>query len=61
MLETTVETTCPHCWETITLFVDLSVSEQTYVEDCSVCCRPMTVAVRCDGGELTDIDVSATE
>ena len=61
MLETAAEVTCPHCWETISLSVELSVPEQEYVEDCSVCCRPLTVRVRCDDGELTSIDVGATE
>jgi hypothetical protein len=61
MLETTADVTCPHCWETITLFVDLSVPEQSYVEDCSVCCRPLNVQVRCDDGELTSIDVGSLE
>ncbi len=38
-----VEVTCPACWETIELTLDLSAGSQTYTEDCSVCCRPMTV------------------
>lgn len=37
------EVSCPACWETIVLEVDLSAGAQTYVEDCSVCCRPMLV------------------
>lgn len=45
MLEET-EVTCPCCWETIILEIDLSAGSQTYTEDCSVCCRPMTVRVR---------------
>jgi Cysteine-rich CPXCG len=61
MLETTVDVTCPHCWETIQLFVDLSIAEQEYVEDCSVCCRPMTVAIRCADGELESAEVTALE
>ena len=36
--------TCPHCWETISLTLDLSVPEQSYVEDCPVCCKPMVVS-----------------
>jgi hypothetical protein len=61
MLETAADVTCPHCWETICLGVDLSVEDQEYVEDCPVCCRPLAVHVRCDGGELTSIDVSPLE
>lgn len=44
LLERT-EVTCPSCWETVELSIDLSAGSQTYAEDCSVCCRPMTVRV----------------
>lgn len=57
MLETTAEVMCPHCGETITLFLDLSVEAQTYIEDCSVCCQPMTVSYSAANGELADISV----
>ena len=36
---------CPACWETIGVLVDPSVPEQQYVEDCSVCCRPLLLSV----------------
>ena len=37
----------PYCGETITLLLDLSVEAQSYIEDCSVCCQPMTVSYAC--------------
>jgi hypothetical protein len=54
-------TTCPHCWETIELTLDLSVGEQSYIEDCPVCCRPMAVSYVAAGGELTDLSVESAE
>ncbi len=51
--------TCPHCWESIEIELDLSVDEQTYVEDCSVCCRPIVIAYRVEDGELAALDVAA--
>jgi hypothetical protein len=36
---------CPYCWERIEVLVDLSVGQQEYVEDCAVCCRPITLSV----------------
>ena len=36
---------CPYCGEPIDLFIDDSVEDQQYVEDCAVCCRPINVAV----------------
>jgi Cysteine-rich CPXCG len=59
MLETSAEVMCPYCGETITLTLDLSVEEQTYIEDCSVCCQPMTVSYSADAGELASLHVEA--
>lgn len=39
---------CPYCAEPITIDVDCSVPEQTYIEDCHVCCRPITLLVSID-------------
>ncbi len=44
-----IVTHCTFCGEAIELLVDCSLPEQTYVEDCSVCCRPLLVSVRVDG------------
>lgn len=32
---------CPYCDENITVLIDGSVNQQSYVEDCQVCCRPI--------------------
>jgi len=45
--------TCPYCWEAIEITLDLTVESQQHVEDCSVCCRPIEVAVdESEDGEL---------
>jgi len=36
---------CPYCGESLEVAVDWSVSRQEYVEDCQVCCQPMTLTV----------------
>ena len=43
---------CPYCGETINLLVDAEEAENEYIEDCQVCCRPITVAITAnvDGG-----------
>ncbi len=53
----TFEVNCPYCGEMIELLIDQSVGSQEYTEDCSVCCRPMLVAVRRDrqGGFFVDV------
>ena len=53
--------TCPYCWETIEITLDLSVPEQAYVEDCSVCCRPILIRYRADETGLVDLDAAAEQ
>lgn len=46
---------CPYCGEQIDLLVDCSIELQEYVEDCSVCCRPIVVAVSSLEGEILSL------
>ena len=43
---------CPYCGETIELLVEDSSEVQEYVEDCQVCCRPISVRAELEDGEL---------
>ena len=47
---------CPYCWEEISMLLDTSVTKQTYIEDCEVCCRPIEVMVQFSGDELVAFD-----
>jgi hypothetical protein len=55
------EVTCPSCWEPVSLEIDLSVDGQSYIEDCPVCCRPMSVSYTAAEGEITSLDVVGAE
>lgn len=48
--------TCPYCWQTISVLLDLSVREQTYIEDCEVCCRPVQIHYVTSRRELAAFD-----
>jgi hypothetical protein len=39
---------CPYCWETISMLLDTSLANTTYVEDCEVCCRPIQITATFD-------------
>ena len=39
---------CPYCGENITVLIDGSVPQQECIEDCQVCCRPITFRVNVD-------------
>ncbi|MDO7599083.1 MAG: CPXCG motif-containing cysteine-rich protein [Flavobacteriaceae bacterium] len=34
---------CPYCWEEISMLLEPSSTEQQYIEDCEVCCRPIQI------------------
>jgi hypothetical protein len=53
--------TCPHCWEEISFVLDTSVENQTYVEDCEVCCHPIEVRYSVDGEDVVAFEARATE
>ena len=48
MLETE-DFQCPYCGEMNEAVLDLSGGDQSYIEDCSVCCRPIQFDLRTDG------------
>jgi hypothetical protein len=43
---------CPHCWEKISMILDTSVYQQSYIEDCEVCCNPIQISSTFENGEL---------
>ncbi|MDF1764566.1 MAG: CPXCG motif-containing cysteine-rich protein [Oleibacter sp.] len=40
---------CPYCGEPQTVLIDPSEPEQNYIEDCQICCRPISFSVMIDG------------
>jgi transcription elongation factor Elf1 len=52
--------TCPHCGESISVVLDLSVSRQSYVEDCEVCCRPIEISYAVEDDALAEFSAGAT-
>ena len=47
--------TCPWCSEVMEISVDLTAGDQTYTEDCEVCCSPILLHIH-----LVDDQVSCT-
>lgn len=62
-MESTAEYICAFCGEPNTTFVDWSGgNQQSYVEDCQVCCRPNVLYVRIDEDTLeVEIDTDCEE
>jgi phage terminase large subunit GpA-like protein len=59
-LELIVETeiACPHCGESFTLQVDTSQSNQSLIEDCTVCCRPIAITIKAEPGAVIAVQTS---
>ncbi|MDT0538199.1 CPXCG motif-containing cysteine-rich protein [Croceitalea sp. P059] len=52
---------CPYCWEEISMLLDSSISNQTYVEDCEVCCNPIEVNPRFIENQLESFEAGDIE
>jgi hypothetical protein len=39
---------CPYCGEMIAVLINPEEAGQHYIEDCQVCCRPITFSIRLD-------------
>ena len=58
-MQTTAEYYCAFCGEPNTTFVDISSGmQQSYIEDCQVCCRPNILYVRFDENTL-EVEISS--
>jgi hypothetical protein len=54
-LTANIDIDCPHCGGSFPLAVDTSQPEQNLIEDCSVCCRPIALKIRCRPGEVIEV------
>ncbi|MGB8705160.1 MAG: CPXCG motif-containing cysteine-rich protein [Gillisia sp.] len=52
---------CPYCWEEISMLLDTSISQQTYIEDCEICCNPIQVEAYFKNRELIGFEVTNIE
>jgi hypothetical protein len=60
--ETGTTVTCPYCGETVEIALDPGGgTEQEYIEDCEVCCRPWRVTVRYASDGSADVTVESAE
>ena len=52
---------CPHCWENQLKMIDPSVSNQSFIEDCEVCCNPLEFTIEIQDNNLISFLVSSIE
>ncbi|MBL3654530.1 CPXCG motif-containing cysteine-rich protein [Fulvivirga sediminis] len=52
---------CPYCGETISMFLDISVRKQQYIEDCEVCCNPIQINYEFENETLLSFSANSIE
>ncbi|TYP77309.1 CPXCG motif-containing cysteine-rich protein [Aquimarina intermedia] len=52
---------CPYCWENISMLLDASVANQTYIEDCEICCNPIELRTQFVDRELISFTANSIE
>lgn len=53
---------CPYCGEPISTIIDLSVEGHSEsIEDCEVCCRPISLTTVVSGGALAAFDADRSD
>jgi len=52
---------CPYCGESIEILIDASIPQQSYSEDCQVCCRPIDIDVSIDEDGMPLVQVSGED
>ncbi len=60
-METEYFFTCPHCWQTISMILDLSIEDQSYVEDCEVYCNPIQIDFTAENSKLKEFLANSIE
>lgn len=55
---TPIQGSCPYCGSELEMTADTSAGSQEYIEDCEVCCAPITVSIEVDlQGQLVRADL----
>jgi hypothetical protein len=55
-----VSVICPYCGESVEVDVEPLTEAQSFIEDCSVCCRPMQLEAR-NGEEGVEVVASRSD
>ena len=49
---------CPYCWENQSRLFDTSTDNQSFIEDCEVCCNPNKIQYQIHNGKIIIFDIS---
>lgn len=52
---------CPYCGEEISMVLEELYGNQTYVEDCQVCCNPIQISYTVEDGRVTSVEATRAQ
>ena len=52
---------CPYCMQNVSMLFEQLYGEQSYIEDCEVCCNPIQVRYKIEDGELVYFEAERTD
>jgi hypothetical protein len=53
--------TCPYCAQEVSMLVDPTDGTHEYVEDCEVCCNPISVKLKVEDREIISFETESLE
>ena len=51
-----IEISCPYCGEVLEILVDCTAGKQKYIEDCHICCRPISITIKIGQDGMPEVD-----
>ena len=52
---------CPHCWQNQLKIIDSSLGEQSFIEDCEVCCNPLEFNLSVENNFIESFSVDSLD
>jgi hypothetical protein len=52
---------CPYCFSSISMVFEIFYGEQQYIEDCEVCCQPISVSYSVHDNQVTNLQIERAQ
>jgi len=52
---------CPYCWQDISVIIEPSEKNQSYIEDCEICCNPINLKFEIEEGNITFFEANKAQ
>jgi len=52
---------CPYCNQQISFLFEVNYGNQSYIEDCEVCCRPIDIQYTASEGRVTNLNIDRAQ